>query len=98
MPALQIENPDNWRVMSCLGGGLHSLNALGMTKYVTIPLLCCFQMESSLHLLRGRVYEALENRGLACECFRQALRDDVHCYEAFEALISHHMMTAMEGT
>ena len=54
-------------------------------------------MESAVNLLRGRVYEALENRNLAAECFREALRSDVYCYEAFEALVSHHMMTAQEG-
>ena len=54
-------------------------------------------MESSLHLLRGRVYEAMENRALAAECFREALKGDVYCYEAFDALVSHHMMTAQQG-
>ena len=54
-------------------------------------------MESSINLLRGRIYESLENRGLAAECFREALRADVYCYEAFECLVSHHMLTAQEG-
>ncbi|KAK2145256.1 hypothetical protein LSH36_692g03045 [Paralvinella palmiformis] len=53
-------------------------------------------IDSSVNLLRGKIYEALENRNLASECFREALRGDVFCYEAFESLINHHMMTAQE--
>ena len=56
-----------------------------------------FQIESSINLLRGKVYEAMENRNLATECFREALRGDVFCYEAFDSLVNHHMMTAQEG-
>ena len=63
--------------------------------YGIVYLLC--QMQSCLHLLRGQVYEALENRHLACECFREALRHDVYCYEALDSLVMHQMMTAQEG-
>lgn len=41
--------------------------------------------------------EAMDNRGLASDCYKQALICDVHCYEAFEALIQHNMLTAIEG-
>jgi hypothetical protein len=54
-------------------------------------------MNSSINLLRGRVYEAMENRSLASECFREALRSDVFCYEAYECLTAHHMLSAQEG-
>lgn len=57
----------------------------------------CAQMESALSLLRGRAYEAMENRELAAECFREALRADVYCFEAFDCLVTHHMLTAQEG-
>lgn len=50
-----------------------------------------------MNLLRGKVYEAMDNRHLATECFREALREDVFCHEAFESLVNHHMMTAQEG-
>jgi len=43
------------------------------------------------------VYEAMDNRGLAADCYKQALRCDVHCYEAFEALVQHQMLSAQEG-
>ncbi len=54
-------------------------------------------MESSINLLRGKSHEAMDNRGLASECFREALRGDVYCFEAFECLVNHHMLTAQEG-
>jgi hypothetical protein len=50
-----------------------------------------------VQLLRGHILEALENRSLAVECYREALQLDVHCYEALDCLIQHHMLTALEG-
>ena len=55
------------------------------------------QIDSAINLLRGKAHEAMENRGLAAECFREALRADVYCFEAFENLVNHHMLTAQEG-
>jgi anaphase-promoting complex subunit 6 len=55
------------------------------------------QLTSSVLFLKGRVYEAMDNRGLAADCYKQALRSDVHCYEAFEALVQHQMLSAQEG-
>ncbi len=56
------------------------------------------QLQSCINLLRGRVYEAMDNQNLAAECFREALRLDVFCYEAFSSLIGHHLLTAQQGT
>lgn len=56
-----------------------------------------FQLTSSILFLKGQVYEAMDNRGLAADCYKQALRCDVHCYEAFEALVQHQMLSAQEG-
>ncbi|XP_023724063.1 cell division cycle protein 16 homolog isoform X2 [Cryptotermes secundus] len=53
-------------------------------------------LTSSVLFLKGRVYEAMDNRGLAADCYKQALRSDVHCYEAFEALVQHQMLSAQE--
>lgn len=53
-------------------------------------------MKSSILFLKGNVFESMDNRGLASECFKQALCEDVHNYEAFEALIQHQMLTAWE--
>lgn len=60
-------------------------------------LLSMFQLTSSILFLKGRVYEAMDNRGLAADCYKQALQRDVHCYEAFEALVQHQMLSAQEG-
>ncbi|XP_066994017.2 cell division cycle protein 16 homolog isoform X2 [Anabrus simplex] len=53
-------------------------------------------LRSAVSYLKGCVYEAMDNRGLAADCYKQALRYDVHCYEAFEALVQHQMLTAWE--
>lgn len=55
------------------------------------------QIKSSVLLIKGKVLEAMDNRGLASECYKQALINDVYCYEAFESLIQHNMLTAAEG-
>jgi len=34
-------------------------------------------------LLRGRAYEACQNRQRAAECFKEALRIDAYCYDSF---------------
>ena len=39
----------------------------------------------------------MDNRNLAVECYREALRQDVYCFEAFDLLVNHHMLTAQEG-
>ncbi|XP_052104974.1 cell division cycle protein 16 homolog [Mytilus californianus] len=54
------------------------------------------ETEHSINLLRGKIYEAMDNRNLAVECYREALRQDVYCFEAFDLLVNHHMLTAQE--
>ncbi len=54
------------------------------------------QVLSSIYLLKGQVLESLDNRGLACESFREALRLDVFCAEALRAITAHQMLTAAE--
>ncbi|XP_071443692.1 cell division cycle protein 16 homolog [Hetaerina americana] len=53
-------------------------------------------IRSSMLYLKGCVYEALDNRGLASQCYKQALQCDVHCVEAFEALVQHQMLSSSE--
>ncbi|EEB13202.1 cell division cycle, putative [Pediculus humanus corporis] len=53
-------------------------------------------LAGSMHFERGRVYESLDNRDLATDCYKQALMADVHCFEAFDALIQHQMLTGSE--
>ncbi|KAK3783246.1 hypothetical protein RRG08_022006 [Elysia crispata] len=52
--------------------------------------------DNSICLLRGKIYEAMDNRSLAADCYREALHLDVFCFEAFDLLVSHHMLTATE--
>jgi len=53
-------------------------------------------LSSSLCLLRGRAYEALENRPLAQHWYKAALAADPFCYEALDALVGNHMLTVEE--
>ncbi|XP_035828816.1 cell division cycle protein 16 homolog isoform X3 [Aplysia californica] len=59
----------------------------------SFPIQNC---EKSMSLLRGKIYEAMDNRSLAADCYKEALRLDVYCFEAFELLVGHHMLTAQE--
>ncbi|XP_036145756.1 cell division cycle protein 16 homolog [Monomorium pharaonis] len=47
--------------------------------------------------VKGRVYEAMDNRAVATECYKQALQCDVYSYEAFEALVQNQMLSASES-
>lgn len=55
------------------------------------------QVQSALFCIKGKIYEAMDNRNFATDCYKEALRNDVHCYEAFQALIQHQMLTSDEG-
>lgn len=54
------------------------------------------KLEAAVHLLRGLVYDAMDNGPMACDCYKEALRNDVHCYEAFDQLTSHYMLSPIE--
>lgn len=54
------------------------------------------KIESATALLRGMVYEALENREIAFQCYKDALQHDVYCYEALDKLVSHCSLTSSE--
>ncbi|XP_042316286.1 cell division cycle protein 16 homolog isoform X1 [Sceloporus undulatus] len=53
-------------------------------------------IKSSICLLRGKIFDALDNRTLATFSYKEALKLDVYCFEAFDLLTSHHMLTAEE--
>ncbi|XP_072759210.1 cell division cycle protein 16 homolog [Anoplolepis gracilipes] len=53
-------------------------------------------VQSSILYVKGRVYEAMDNRAVATECYKQALQCDVYSYEAFEALVQNQMLSASE--
>uniref|UniRef100_A0A6B2L5C3 Uncharacterized protein n=1 Tax=Arcella intermedia TaxID=1963864 RepID=A0A6B2L5C3_9EUKA len=53
-------------------------------------------MEAACCLLQGQAFEALENRKQALNCYSQALKEDIFCYEAFHTLIDKQMLTSNE--
>jgi len=56
----------------------------------------CGEWAPSTQLLRGYIYEALDNRPAATQAFQAALKGDVFCYEAFDALVTHQLLTQEE--
>ncbi|TPP65991.1 putative cell division cycle [Fasciola gigantica] len=53
-------------------------------------------LQSSVALLKGKVYESLDNRVVATQHYREALLFDVTCYEAFEKLVHFQSLTPTE--
>ncbi|XP_076655085.1 cell division cycle protein 16 isoform X2 [Halictus rubicundus] len=53
-------------------------------------------VQSSILYVKGRVYEAMDNRAVATDCYKQALHCDVYSYQAFEALVQNQMLSASE--
>lgn len=64
----------------------------------SFQVLIFFQINSAICLLRGKIYDAMDNRPLATSNYKEALKLDVYCFEAFDLLTAHHMLTAQEGT
>uniref|UniRef100_A0A1A9X2E8 TPR_REGION domain-containing protein n=1 Tax=Glossina brevipalpis TaxID=37001 RepID=A0A1A9X2E8_9MUSC len=72
------------------GGGAESQTMFGGEECGKNEVL------ASINLLKGKIYEAMDNRGLAMDCYVQALYKSVYCYEALEALVQHEMLMAWE--
>lgn len=77
------------------GAGCDTKNAMYLDKdgedhEINISSAVCF--------LRGKAYEALENRAQAREWYKAAIKADPLCYEALECLIENHMLTCDEET
>ncbi|KAM7279275.1 hypothetical protein ACFE04_006409 [Oxalis oulophora] len=53
-------------------------------------------ISSAICFLRGKAYEALENRAQARLWYKAAVKADPLCYEALECLIENHMLTCEE--
>ncbi|KAI8055676.1 hypothetical protein BDF22DRAFT_617567 [Syncephalis plumigaleata] len=54
------------------------------------------KLEASMCYLRGQVYLEQENVKRAKECFKEALKTDIKCYEAYQALVINQMMKQTE--
>ncbi|KAK1321426.1 Anaphase-promoting complex subunit 6 [Acorus calamus] len=53
---------------------------------------------SAICFLRGKAYEALENRAQARLWYKAAVKADPLCYEALECLVENYMLTCEEET
>lgn len=51
------------------------------------------EWKSSIELLKGYVYEEMDDRDMAKKCFLQAIRHNIYCYEAFHGFIKFNMFT-----
>ncbi|XP_057795977.1 anaphase-promoting complex subunit 6 [Salvia miltiorrhiza] len=67
-----------------------SLDKDGEDREINIISAICF--------LRGKAYEALENRAQARLWYKAAIKADPLCYEALECLIEGHMLSCEEET
>ena len=54
------------------------------------------KLDAAVSLLKGTIYEALENRQIAAQCYKDALQHDIYCFEAFNLLVSHHGLNSAE--
>ncbi len=54
-------------------------------------------MFSALLTLKGHVYEALDNRNFATDCYKEAVLKDINCFEALNSLLQHQLLTNSEG-
>ncbi|XP_033226801.1 cell division cycle protein 16 homolog isoform X2 [Belonocnema kinseyi] len=53
-------------------------------------------VQSAILYVKGRVYEAMDNRAMATDCYKQSLQCDVFSYQSFEALVQNQMLSAAE--
>ncbi|RUS71238.1 hypothetical protein EGW08_021003 [Elysia chlorotica] len=83
------------RASSTLNSSM-SQNLVGIQEEKGPDTVLLQNCDNSICLLRGKIYEAMDNRSLAADCYREALHLDVFCFEAFDLLVSHHMLTATE--
>lgn len=54
------------------------------------------KLEASMCYLRGLIYAKQNNFERARDCFKEAVLVDVKCFEAFDELISNHLLTPNE--
>ncbi|CAN6301624.1 unnamed protein product [Urochloa humidicola] len=53
-------------------------------------------IKAAICFLRGKAYEALDNRDLARQWYKAAIKADPLCYEALECLVDNYMLTCEE--
>ncbi|XP_033865818.3 cell division cycle protein 16 homolog isoform X1 [Acipenser ruthenus] len=88
---LDMEEPINKRLLD-----KSTKEDNGIKDYTKDWGMSTSSIKSSICLLRGKIYDAMDNRPLATSSYKEALKLDVYCFEAFDLLTSHHMLTAQE--
>lgn len=81
---------ENGNVYDTKDGNVMYLDKDGEDREINISSAICF--------LRGKACEALQNRALARQWYKAAIKADPLCYEALECLIENHMLTSEEET
>lgn len=91
-----------------LAGWITNLDAtdLTATNAATLKIVDSFHADNfgpsksevmaSIFFLKGKILEAMDNRIMAMNSFIEALHLNVHCSEAFDALVQHEMLLASE--
>ncbi|XP_066253498.1 cell division cycle protein 16 homolog isoform X1 [Euwallacea similis] len=91
--ALKVINNSELNTLLCNGTFDPSMSEVELTLFDDTPKS---QAISSFLLLKGKILEAMDNRGLASDCYKQALRYDIYCFEAFDRLVKYQMLDAKE--
>lgn len=55
------------------------------------------ELMASVNFLKGKIFEAMDNRAMAMDSYVQALHKSVYMFEALEALVQHEMLMPWEG-
>ncbi|XP_065211465.1 cell division cycle protein 16 homolog [Planococcus citri] len=75
----------------------NNLDQDSLHNLFNVPEEECGSLRSALLTLKGQVYEALDNRNLATDCYKEALRNNINCFEALNALLQHGLLTSLEA-
>ncbi|KAJ3416169.1 anaphase promoting complex subunit cdc16 [Chytridiales sp. JEL 0842] len=75
-------------------GGSHEHRVVQSVFTVTAHREAGINIAACQKYLQGVAFQARKDYGIAKSYFRESLSLDVRCYEAFDALISGHMLTA----
>lgn len=54
------------------------------------------KFESVVCLLKGVVYEVMDNWVLVIDCFKDVFKNDVYCFEVFDLFVFYYMLIDKE--
>lgn len=94
--SIDFENLTN-SLYSCIDGFLNDIPSTMFSGIESDPNgPTRSEILSSICLLKGKIFEAMDNRTLAMDCYVEALHLSVYCTEALDALVQHEMLLASE--